>query len=261
MPVGADRDAGGREACEVVLRVGPVPGYSSCKGREHGHTRDQHYHDRGPHGHAVVADAVDGQPPRALALDHPASVAGPGGPGCHRSEHLIFPAPRGPPAEPTSISSWAPLGHLFKAERPGQPDLDRRGGRQLLPVRQREVARCLVAGGVGELGLEPRLFYFAKLLGLGAAGWNLQPLGGLIGEGSSPGGGGAHPPVSLVRVRRGDRRLEDLAVGVARPGVEVLAVGHLDDLADVHDGNPVAHVADHRQVVGDEHVSGAPARP
>src|SRR4029450_12416086 len=41
---------------------------------------------------------------------------------------------------------------------------------------------------------------------------------------------------------------------MAGPFVDVVAGADLDDLAQVHDGDPVADMAHHRQVVGDEHV-------
>ena len=39
-----------------------------------------------------------------------------------------------------------------------------------------------------------------------------------------------------------------------RPLVKLRGIPHLDDLAEVHDGDSIADVADNRQVVGDEDI-------
>ena len=83
--------------------------------------------------------------------------------------------------------------------------------------------------------------------------WKWQPGGGLIGLGTSP-----------VRITRLRPRMPDLGIGTAdseRLGVgmqrhleQALLVGHLDDAAEIHDGDAVADVLDHGEVVGDEQV-------
>ena len=50
-----------------------------------------------------------------------------------------------------------------------------------------------------------------------------------------------------------DGREERTGVGMPRVRVEPVRIGDLHDLAEVHDGNAVAQVADDREVVGDEH--------
>src|SRR5205807_6097661 len=57
-----------------------------------------------------------------------------------------------------------------------------------------------------------------------------------------------------VRVGDRDRAEQRLRVRVQRVGVDLFGVRDLDDLAEVHHGDPVAQVADDRQVVGDEQV-------
>ena len=43
-------------------------------------------------------------------------------------------------------------------------------------------------------------------------------------------------------------------IGVLRVRVEGLALGDLDDLAEIHHRHPLADVSNHRQVVGDEDI-------
>src|SRR5439155_6330732 len=56
------------------------------------------------------------------------------------------------------------------------------------------------------------------------------------------------------RIGEGQGREQRLRVRVQRGVVERLAVGDLDDLAEVHDGHAVGDVAHDRKVVGDEQV-------
>ena len=92
---------------------------------------------------------------------------------------------------------------------------------------------------------------------------NRQPDGGLIGLGTSP--------VSSTRSRwrcsrrcgsghrhRGHQRHR---VRVPRLRVQLVPVGDLDDLAEVHDRDPVGDVPHHRQVVRDDHVGQPELRP
>ena len=66
-----------------------------------------------------------------------------------------------------------------------------------------------------------------------------------------------HDPLALrsqIRIRDRDRREQRLGVRHDRPRVELLGRRELDDLAEVHHGDPVAHVADDSEVVRDEDV-------
>ena len=82
-----------------------------------------------------------------------------------------------------------------------------------------------------------------------------QPDGGSSGEGRSP-----------LRTRRcfcaleagvgdRDRRDQRAGVGVARVGVERVAIGLLHHAAEVEHEDAVADVADHREVVADEQAA------
>ena len=65
-------------------------------------------------------------------------------------------------------------------------------------------------------------------------------------------------PLALQRrVRDGDGRHQRLGVWVQRVSEELLALGHLHHLAQVHHCHPVGDVLDHAQVVGNEQVSEA----
>ena len=57
-----------------------------------------------------------------------------------------------------------------------------------------------------------------------------------------------------LRVGDGDGRQEGRGVGVGGSQVHVVGRTLLDDLSQVHDGDAVAQVPHHRQVVGDEQV-------
>ena len=70
--------------------------------------------------------------------------------------------------------------------------------------------------------------------GWGARRYRAKGLGGASGSGSG------------TALEQGGR------VVVGRRPIEGLGRGHLAELAQVHDGHPVAHVLHHRQVVGDE---------
>ena len=79
-----------------------------------------------------------------------------------------------------------------------------------------------------------------------------QPDGGLIGLGTSP---CEHDPLALAaRDRLRVRREQGHRVRVQRPAEELLGGRQLDDLAEVHDRDPVGDVADDGEVVGDEEV-------
>ncbi len=71
---------------------------------------------------------------------------------------------------------------------------------------------------------------------------------------------GEDDPLALLldhRIGNRHRRKQGLRVRVQWRVVELVAVGHLDDLAEVHHGHAVGDVAHHRQVVGDEEVGQA----
>jgi hypothetical protein len=56
------------------------------------------------------------------------------------------------------------------------------------------------------------------------------------------------------RLGHGHRGQQRHRVRVPRLGVQLVPAGRLDDLAEVHDRDPVADVPDHGQVVCDHHV-------
>ena len=60
-----------------------------------------------------------------------------------------------------------------------------------------------------------------------------------------------------IRVGDHRRREQRHGVGMARRAEEIPNRGHLDDLPQVHDRHPVAHVLDDGEVVGDEEVGEA----
>ena len=78
-------------------------------------------------------------------------------------------------------------------------------------------------------------------------------------------GGGGHvalqddplPLPLLLRIGDGHGGQQGDGVRVVRVLVQRVPVGNLDDLAEVHDPDLVGDVADHGQVVGDEHVGEA----
>ena len=84
--------------------------------------------------------------------------------------------------------------------------------------------------------------------------WKRQPDGGLTGEGMSP--------VRTMRLRR--RSTLGSGIGIAESSacvygcsgfcVELVAVGELDDLADVHHRDAGRDVPHDREVVGDEEI-------
>ena len=66
-----------------------------------------------------------------------------------------------------------------------------------------------------------------------------------------------HDPLALrgqVRIRHRDGREQRLRVRHDRPLVQLLGRRQLHELAEIHDGDPVADVADDAEVVGDEDV-------
>ena len=86
----------------------------------------------------------------------------------------------------------------------------------------------------------------------GQRGWKWQPDGGRSGLGTSP--------VRTISSRRSSGWLGSAAensacgVGMLRRAGERLRLAALDDLAQVHDHDRVAHVRDGGEVVGDEQV-------
>src|SRR5712692_9216544 len=110
-----------------------------------------------------------------------------------------------------------------------------------------------VIRGVSSLGFKRRLKLCADLLSQrtprpeAAAGWRVDWTRHLAAE---------HDPLAaLAREWLRDSRQESLRVRMQRPSVQVRGVADLDDLAEVHDSNPIADVADDGEVVGDKYVS------
>ena len=81
----------------------------------------------------------------------------------------------------------------------------------------------------------------------GQRGWNTQPEGGLAGLGTSPSRMRRRRCALGARVGDRHRREQRLGVGVLRLVVELLAVGDLDDLAEVHHGDAVGDVLHDRR--------------
>ena len=66
-----------------------------------------------------------------------------------------------------------------------------------------------------------------------------------------------HDPLPLLRqigIGNRHRREQRLRVGHDRPRVELLGRRQLDELPEVHHRDPVAHVADDAEIVGDEEI-------
>src|SRR4029077_12364794 len=61
--------------------------------------------------------------------------------------------------------------------------------------------------------------------------------------------------VPFVGTRRESRGKQRLSIRVKRLGAQFEAVGKLDDLPQIHDGNPVADVGYRRQVMADEEIA------
>ena len=84
--------------------------------------------------------------------------------------------------------------------------------------------------------------------------WKRQPAGGFAGLGMSPS--------STMRLRArstagsgiGHRREQRRVYGCSGLSYSVVGRRDLDDLAEVHHGDPVGDVADDREVVGDEEI-------
>ena len=158
---------------------------------------------------------------------------------------LTKPLARGPHA----AGSGAGAGGPFQA---------RPTGTRLAVGRQtRRLGRGEVAGGPeGRAGhvVQGGLEFFAESLGLSSTGYGNGSLrGGRSGWGRRPGAryGGARPAKSG---RVWARPEEGLGVRVARVRAHLFLVAHLHDAPEVHDGDPVRHIADDRKVVGDEHI-------
>src|SRR6266446_8415097 len=61
--------------------------------------------------------------------------------------------------------------------------------------------------------------------------------------------------VPVVRVRGQGSGKEGLGIGVERLGAELKAVGELDDLAEIHDRDPMADMGHGGQVMADEEIT------
>ncbi len=79
-----------------------------------------------------------------------------------------------------------------------------------------------------------------------------QPAGGLMGLGDVALEQLALVPRRWIGPRNGFE--ERLGVGVARIAVKLGRRGQFDDFAEIHHRDPVAHVLDHAEIVGDEEV-------
>ena len=62
------------------------------------------------------------------------------------------------------------------------------------------------------------------------------------------------PLFFAARIGDGNRRQQSPCVGMLRVPVNRIALGNLDDLAEVHDRHSMADVLDYPQVMGDKNV-------
>ena len=92
---------------------------------------------------------------------------------------------------------------------------------------------------------------------IGQREWKGQPAGGSSGLGSSPCSTRALAGAGGLGI--GDRRRgqQGLGVGMLRIAPDLIAAADLDQGAEIHDGDAVGDVLDHRQVVADEEVGDA----
>ena len=88
----------------------------------------------------------------------------------------------------------------------------------------------------------------------GQRGLKAQPGGGLIGFGISPFTGMRWRP---RHCEIGHGAEQHLGVGHARTGEQLASFRDLDDAAEIHHADAARHVADHGEVVADEHVGQA----
>ena len=88
----------------------------------------------------------------------------------------------------------------------------------------------------------------------GQRGLKAHPGGGLIGFGISPFTGMRWRP---LMARSGTAPSSILGVGHARTGEQLASFRDLDDAAEIHHADAARHVADHGEVVADEHVGQA----
>ena len=79
--------------------------------------------------------------------------------------------------------------------------------------------------------------------------WKRQPCGQWPGRGTAPLISSSRVP---ARLGLGDRAQQALRVGMARRAQQLDPRALLDDAARVHDGDPVGHLVDDAEVVGDE---------
>ncbi len=82
---------------------------------------------------------------------------------------------------------------------------------------------------------------------MGQRGWKTHPDGGLSGLGTSPLSTMRSRSASSAGSGMGTAESSAFVYGMQRVVVERLAVRDLDDLAEVHDGDPVGDVAHDRR--------------
>ena len=95
-----------------------------------------------------------------------------------------------------------------------------------------------------------------RSLANGQRGWKVQPVGGLIGLGTSPADRRA---LAAGHVEVGDRVQQHARVGVLRPREQRVGRRHLDQPAEIHHADAVGDVIDDREVVADEQIGEAAA--
>src|ERR1700675_3327718 len=80
-----------------------------------------------------------------------------------------------------------------------------------------------------------------------AAGWRLNGARDLAAQSD------ALP--FYFRIRNRDRRQQRFGVGVQRRGIKLAGWRGLDDAPEIHDGNALADMLDHRQIMGNKEIS------
>ena len=81
----------------------------------------------------------------------------------------------------------------------------------------------------------------------GTAGWRIGGIGNLTLQDDSL-------ALAVGRPRHMDSGEQRLSVGMQGLAVEIVGVGLLHQIADVHDRHPVAYVFDNTEIVGDEKI-------
>src|SRR5687768_9626520 len=148
------------------------------------------------------------------------------------------------------LSSAGPCGLLLVASRSSLVALSaplraQRHKSWLLDTRG-ELARCLLGQWRDNTGA---ILIFEWMLAAGvedATGWRCCGAGNVAGQ---------HDALTTaLRVRLGHCRKQGARVRMARLANHGSCLTQLDDTPEIHHRNPIAHVLDHTQIVGNEQV-------